>query len=100
MSSEPASEQLDERRIFVFLKHNLVEQFLSENFLLLSRQRENIRQGFDDHGKRLTEERSKLQTLLRCPQSVGGDAAELLHQLIKLGDVVVDVFIAVPRIEG
>jgi hypothetical protein len=33
--------------------------------------------------------------LLRCRRSVGGDAAELLHQLIGLDNVVVDVFIAV-----
>ena len=98
MSSESVSQQLDERRIFVFLKHDLVEQFLSENLLLLSRQRENIRQGFDDHGRRLTETRSKLQTLLLYRRSISGDAAEFLHQLIELGDVVVDIFIAVLRI--
>jgi len=92
------SQQLDERRIFVFLKHDLVEQFLSENLLLLSRQGENIRQGFDDHGRRLTEKRSKLQTLLLYRRSISGDAAEFLHQLIEPGDVVIDIFIAVLRI--
>lgn len=100
MGGESPSQQLDERRIFIFLKHDLVEQFFGENFLLFSRQRENIRQGFDDQGKRLTEERSKLQTLLRCRRSVGGDAAKLLYQLIELRDVVIDVFIAVLWIEG
>lgn len=94
------SQQLDERRIFVFLKHDLIEQFFSENLLLLSRQRENIWQSFNDHGKRLTEERSKLQTLLLCRGGVGGDAAKLLNQFVELRDVVIDVFIAVLRVEN
>jgi hypothetical protein len=99
VGGESPSQQLYERRIFIFLKHDLVEQFFGENFLLFSRQRENIWQSFNDHGKRLTEERSKLQTLLFHHGSFCVDAAELLHELIELRDVVVDVFVAVLRIE-
>ena len=64
MSRKSPLQQPDESRILIFFKHDLVEQFLSEDFLLLSRQRENIRQGFDNHAVSLTEALSKLQTLL------------------------------------
>lgn len=64
MVSEPFSQQIDKRWIFVFLQDHLVEQFLSEDFLLFSRQRENFWQRFDNHGKKVTDARSKLQTLL------------------------------------
>lgn len=64
MSRKSPLQQPDEPRVFIFFKHDLVEQFLSEDFLLFSRQRENIRQSFDNHAMSLTEPRSKLQTLL------------------------------------
>ena len=44
--------------------------------------------------------RLKRQALLLRRRSHISEAAELLHQVIKFGDVVVDVFIAVLRIES